>query len=137
MADLSAHAQNLLLEGLERENRLIAQLIELRNELDNNHMVMDGMNGALNKMHARVERMEGQIKSLEDMLQERNDHIDRLEAIPKPPAPLPGITLEALAVLCKQQRSLEIERLRGIVAERDVEIQRLYDELDESDTMED
>ena len=133
MGDISAHARNLLLEGLERENALIRQLIELRNELDVKHLVLDGASSAVDLMHVRMEKLEGQIKSLEARLQERNDHIDRLEAIPKPPAPLPGLTLEALAVLCKQRRSLEIERLRGIIAERDVEIQRLRDELDSLD----
>jgi uncharacterized coiled-coil protein SlyX len=112
---------------------LIAQVIELRNEVDVKHVVIDGMSSAIDLMHARMERLEGQIKTLEATLQERNDHIDRLEAIPKPPAPLPGLTLQALAVLCKQQRSLEIERLRGVIAERDVEIQRLRDELDSSE----
>jgi len=131
MGDLSAHARNLLLEGLGRENALIAQVIELRNEVDVKHVVIDGMSSAIDLMHARMERLEGQIKTLEATLQERNDHIDRLEAIPKPPAPLPGLTLDALAVLCKQQRSLEIERLRGVIAERDVEIQRLRDENSE------
>ena len=130
MGDLSAHARNLLLEGLGRENALIAQVIELRNEVDVNNVVIDGMNSAIDRMHARMERLERQIKSLEALLQERNDHIDCLEAIPKP-APLPSLTLEALAVLCKQQRSLEIERLRGIIAERDAEIQRLHDENSE------
>ena len=133
MGDLSAHARNLLLDGVERENALIRQLIELRNEVDNNNLVIDGMNSAIDRMHARMARLEGQIKTLEATLQERNDHIDRLEAIPKPPAPLPSLTLEALAVLCKQQRSLEIERLRGVIAKRDVEIQRLRDELDSSE----
>jgi hypothetical protein len=131
MGDLSAHARNLLLEGLERENALIAQVIELRNEVDVNNVVIDGMNSAIDRMHARTARLQGQIKTLEATLQERNDHIDRLEATPKPPAPLPSLTLEALAVLCKQQRSLEIERLRGIIAERDAEIQRLRDENSE------
>jgi hypothetical protein len=131
MGDLSAHARNLLLEGVERENALIRQLIELRNELDVKHVVLDGASSAIDRMHARMARLEGQINTLEARLQERNDHIDRLEAIPKPPAPLPGLTLEALAVLCKQQRSLEIERLRGIIAERDAEIQRLRDENSE------
>jgi uncharacterized coiled-coil protein SlyX len=131
MGDLSAHARNLLLEGLGRENALIAQVIELRNEVDVKHVVIDGMSSAIDLMHARMERLEGQIKTLEARLQERNDHIDRLEAIPKPPAPLPSLTLEALAVLCKQQRSLEIERLRGIITERDAEIQRLRDENSE------
>ena len=133
MGDLSAHARNLLPEGLDRENALTRQLIELRNELDVKHLFIDGASSAVDLMHVRMEKLEGQIKSLEARLQERNDHIDRLEAIPKPPAPLPGLTLEALAVLCKQQRSLEIKRLRGIIAERDVEIQRLRDELDSSD----
>ena len=112
---------------------MIRQLIELRNELDVKCLVLDGASSAVDLMHFRMEKLEGQIKSLEARLQERNDHIDRLEAIPKPPAPLPGLTLEALAVLCKQQRSLEIERLRGVIAERDVEIQRLRDELASSE----
>jgi len=129
MGDLSAHARNLLLDGIERENALIRQLIELRNELAVKCVVLDGASSAVDVMHVRMEKLEGQIKSLEARSQERNDHIDRLEAIPKPPAPLPGLTLEALAVLCKQQRSLEIERLQRVIAERDVEIQRLCDEL--------
>ena len=131
MGNLSAHARNLLLEGVERENALIRQLIELRNELDVKRVVLDGASSAIDRMHARMERLERQIQSLEALLQERNHHFDRLEAIPKPPVPLPSLTLEALAVLCKQQRSLEIERLRGIIAERDAEIQRLRDENSE------
>ena len=133
MGNLSAHARNLLLAGVERENALIRQLIELRNELDVKCLVLDGASSAVDMMHVRMEKLEGQIKSLEARLQERNDHIDRLEAIPKPPAPLPGLTLEALAVLCQQQKSLEIERLRRILAERDVEIQRIRDELSSSE----
>jgi len=133
MGDLSAHARNLLLDGIERENALIRQLIELRNELAVKCVVLDGASSAVDMMHVRMEKLEGEIKSLEARLQERNHHIDRLEAIPKPPAPLPGLTLEALAVLCQQQRSLEIERLRRIIAERDVEIQRLRDELSSSE----
>ena len=113
MGDLSAHARNLLLDGVERENALIRQLIELRNELGVKFLVLDGASSAVDVMHVRMEKLEGQIKTLEATSQERNDHIDRLEAIPKPPAPLPSLTHQALAVLCKQQRSLEIERLRG------------------------
>ena len=38
--------------------------------------------------------------------------------------------MQALGVLCRQQRSLEIERLRAEIVARDAEIQRLRDAMD-------
>ena len=123
--DLSAYARNLLIEGLERENALIAQVVELRRELEISHIVSDGANSAIDMMHRHTERLEAELERLKADVQQRQDRIDCLEAIPKPPAALPGITLAALGIVLKQHRSLEIDRLQAVIAERDNEIRRL------------
>ena len=43
--------------------------------------------------------------------------------------PLPGLTLKALGIVCNQQRNLELEQLRIVVAERDATIKQLRSEL--------
>lgn len=76
----------------------------------------------------------------------QQEHINQLEAIPKPCTRLPGITMQALGVVCNQQKSLEIERLREVISEKDAEYDRLRyavsdlmnknsDEMTDSDEM--
>ena len=110
-------------EGLERELALIREVIHFKREIEIKNTLQDGMNSALDLMHRHVENLKAE-------LQQCKDHIDRLEAIPRPAVPLPGLTMQALGVLCRQQRSLEIERLRAEIVARDAEIQRLRDAMD-------
>ena len=125
MDTLSAHAWNLRIEGLERENVLIAQVYHLKRELEISHIVSDGANSAIDMMHRHTDRLEAEVERLKAEVQQRQDRIDCLEAIPKPPAALPGLTLAALGIVLKQHRNLEIDRLQAVIAERDNEIRRL------------
>ena len=125
MDTLSAHAWNLRMEGLERESALIAQVLHLKRELEISHIVSDGANSAIDMMHRHTDRLEAEVERLKAEVQQRQDRIDCLEAIPNPPAALPGLTLAALGIVLKQHRNLEIDRLQAVIAERDNEIRRL------------
>ena len=144
-------ARNIVQELIQEKHALFVQILDLKlqHDLEKSELAQevahltrefqiskfsnDCMCSALEKLHARIEVLEGKNAALETTLKERNDHIDRLEALPKPSVPLPALTVQALGVLCKQETGLEIRRLQEVIAAKDAEIRQLREDLEESD----
>lgn len=89
---------------------------------------IDALTSELRTERKKKEMMQDRIKKLEAQLKARDETIARLEAVPKPNMPLPGVTVQALGVLCNIHTGYEVRRLNGVIAEKDAEIQRLRDD---------
>ena len=126
---MSLHSNLDQLEGLL--NGWKDMVVERNAKISALSSELETMREDLRVSKGEMEKMQDHIKKLEAQLKERDETIARLESIPKPNAPLPGVTVQALGVLCNLHTGYEIRRLYDVIAMKDAEIQRLRDDIDQ------
>jgi predicted RNase H-like nuclease (RuvC/YqgF family) len=79
----------------------------------------------LSALSVEIQGKDATIADLRDQLKAQETRIAELEQRPMPTAPLPDVTRQALAVICRAERIVEMEELRQTVVEQREVIKKL------------